>query len=224
MEEKEAKMSEPEGEEDPTVHPNLQKHPSIGREITDVDLDLDQSWPFDPNPYASNPSSPLIFSFFCSSPSQYPNFQHLPFSFSSDQQSSPLWGFSDAEEEKPADSPLDGRFRLPDTSATTDYPDVHPCEFSSLRSLPIHRFSAFNSVRFGWGFLLLLLCFLLLWSDFWLVSFLRNLNYLNLCVEVEIFFFSGRISSWFRECLLHSTKISVFIGDFVLFSLFPASF
>ncbi|XXG90057.1 hypothetical protein AAC387_Pa12g1911 [Persea americana] len=127
MEEKEAKMSEPEGEEDPTVHPNLQKHPSIGREITDVDLDLDQSWPFDPNPYASNPSSPLIFSFFCSSPSQYPNFQHLPFSSSSssDRQSSPLWGFSDAEEEKPADSPLDGRFRLPDTSATTDYPAVH---------------------------------------------------------------------------------------------------
>ncbi|KAL5998894.1 hypothetical protein ACLOJK_009842 [Asimina triloba] len=80
--------------------------PSVARELMDLDLDLDTSWPLDPNPSISNPSSPLLFSCFSSQNLNQLQQQSAPLC-SSDQPSSPLWTFSDtiAVEEKLSDSP-----------------------------------------------------------------------------------------------------------------------
>lgn len=137
-------MSEPEGDEDPTVRSKLRSDLSNGRELMNLDIDLDASWPFD-----SNPSSPFIFSFLCASPSQNPNRPQLPFSSSDEQPSSPLWLFSDAAEaEKPADSPLCGGFRQPDAAATV-YPTPDSCKFSLLISCVFFNPSPFFLLRFS---------------------------------------------------------------------------
>ncbi|XP_058100516.1 protein NLP3-like [Magnolia sinica] len=88
-------MLEPEGEHPTFLHKTTKTSSSIERELMDLDMDLDASWPFDPNPLISNPSSPFFLSFFASQNSNQLQHQQPPFS-SSDQPSSPLWTFSDA--------------------------------------------------------------------------------------------------------------------------------
>lgn len=109
-------MLEAEGEDPTTVlpEPPAKQTTSVEREFMDLDLDLDTSWPFDPNPFESDPSSPFLFSF-SSSPLQNPSQLQPPFSSSSDQPSSPLWIFPNAADEKPADYAVpafSGGFRL----------------------------------------------------------------------------------------------------------------
>ncbi|XP_077212522.1 plant regulator RWP-RK family protein [Tasmannia lanceolata] len=92
-------MWEPEGGEFSTFK-TKENGPSS---LMDFDLDLDASWPFDPNPFVSNPTSPFLLSVL-SSPSSNPN--NLP-------PFSPLWGFPDAADEKSGDNntlPLAGIF------------------------------------------------------------------------------------------------------------------
>ncbi|OVA14731.1 Phox/Bem1p [Macleaya cordata] len=61
--------------------------------LMDLDLELDPSWPFDMSAFVSNPSSPYFLSL--TSPPQ--NSVPLP---SSEQPCSPLWAFSDGDEDK----------------------------------------------------------------------------------------------------------------------------
>lgn len=128
-------MLEAEGEEPRTIRsePHGEETTPIEREFMDLDLDLDPSWPFDPNPFGVSPSSPFLLS--CSSsPFQNPSHLQPPFSASSDQPSSPLWIFPDAAaDEKPADytvNAFSGGFRLT-AAATADCPKHLPRECSS---------------------------------------------------------------------------------------------
>eukprot|EP00268_Persea_americana_P014155 TRINITY_DN16280_c0_g1_i1.p1 TRINITY_DN16280_c0_g1~~TRINITY_DN16280_c0_g1_i1.p1 ORF type:complete len:1032 (-),score=207.98 TRINITY_DN16280_c0_g1_i1:349-3444(-) len=131
-------MSEAEGEDPTTVlpEPPAKETTSVEREFMDLDLDLDPSWPFDPNPFGSDPSSPFLFSF-SSSPLQNPSQLQPPFS---DQPSSPLWIFPDAAaDDKSADYAVptfSGGFRL--TAAAAECPkhmlsrNPHPINGKSM--------------------------------------------------------------------------------------------
>ncbi|KAK9266532.1 hypothetical protein L1049_021544 [Liquidambar formosana] len=98
-------MSEPE-EENPENQTFLSKSRdlitlhSVDKELLmDVDFALDSSWPLDQISFASSPMSPFLFS-------------------SSEQPPSPLWVFSDVEDDKLAgnasSTPIAGGLRLSD--------------------------------------------------------------------------------------------------------------
>ncbi|KAG8659022.1 hypothetical protein MANES_02G006700v8 [Manihot esculenta] len=81
-----------------------------GETLMDLDLDLDTSWPLDQIYFLSNPLSPLLLS-------------------SSDQPCSPLWAFSDADDERLAAS---SSSHATHPLRLSDYPIFLTCNPSSL--------------------------------------------------------------------------------------------
>ncbi|OVA08238.1 Phox/Bem1p [Macleaya cordata] len=90
-------MSDPEDENPTTFVPKTNKSAVERDSLMDLDLDLDSSWPFDQNPFGPRPTSPFLLSIFAS-----PSHQNQPpiLTTSCDQPSSPLWIFSDGDDEK----------------------------------------------------------------------------------------------------------------------------